>query len=396
MALRRLPFLMIALLFVDFIDEFAAGVPTVGIPGLQADFELTYSTAAFLVFTGPILVGWILEPPIFLLADRYPKKWFVCGGLLVMGVLDLVIGLSGTFVVVAGALLLTAAASGAGVSLSQATLMDAYPEDRERLMTRWVFMGAAGDLAAPALFWLLAVLALGWREAFLVTGAMIVVYALVLMRRPFPEVQASVDDDGEDDVPMRVALRTAFRDRKLLLWLFGAWLCNLMDEILVAFGALHLRDDLGADAETRSLVLMGMMAGFLVGLVLLDRLLARFDPLRLLIVASVGTAVSYVAWLAASTAPTAGVWMFATGVFGVSLYPLAKAQAYRALPGRSGMLNAMAHVFTPLDLLLPLLMGLVADRFGLLPALAILLAQPIGLFLIALSQIRAAEPTAKS
>ena len=169
MALRRLPFLMLVLLFVDFIDEFASGIPTVGIPGIQSDFELTYTTAAFLVFTGPIFVSWILEPPIFLLVDRYPKKWFVCGGLFAMGAIDLIIGLSGTFAVVAGALLLLYTASGAGVSLSQATLMDTYPEERERLMTRWVFMGATGDLAAPALFWLLAVFALGWRASSLVS-----------------------------------------------------------------------------------------------------------------------------------------------------------------------------------------------------------------------------------
>jgi len=51
------------------------------------------------------------------------------------------------------------------------------------------------------------------------------------------------------------------------------------------------------------------------------------------------------------------------------------------------MLNAMTHVFTPLELALPLLLGFVADRFGLVPALAILLAGPIGLSVIGLSQL---------
>ena len=54
------------------------------------------------------------------------------------------------------------------------------------------------------------------------------------------------------------------------------------------------------------------------------------------------------------------------------------------------MVNAMAHIFTPLDFLLPLLLGLVADRFGLLPALAVLIAQPVGLFLLASRSIRRA------
>ncbi len=386
MALRRLPFLVLALLFVDFIDEFASGIPTVGIPGIQSDFELSYSAAAFLVFTGPTFVGWILEPPIFLLADRYSKKCFVCGGLFAMGALELIMGLSGTFIVVAGGLLLMYTASGVGVSLSQATLMDTYPNDRERLMTRWVFMGATGDLAVPALFWLLALFALGWREAFVISGLFIVLYALLLSRQRF-EAPPALEED-EVALGIWAALKVAFRDRKLLIWLFGSWLCSLMDELLVAFGALHMRESLGADSETRSVILMCLMLGSVVGLVALDRLLARFDPLELLIAACLGTAVSYVAWLTAGSAIASGIWMFATGLFSSALYPLAKAQAYRALPGRSGMLNAMAHIFTPLDIVTPLALGLVADRFGLPAALAVLLVQPIGLFGIALTQVR--------
>ncbi len=381
MALRRLPVLMMALLFVDFIDEFASGMPTIGAPGLQSEFEIRYSTAAFLIFTGPLFVSWLLEPPLFLLADRTRKKLFVCGGLFAMGVIDLVVGLAGSFYVVAGALLLSGVASGSGVSLAQATLMDLYPEDRERVMTRWVFMGAAGDMTAPALFWVLGVFALGWREAFLATGLVIVAYAAWMVTRAFPEPGRPAEAAAE--VGVREALRAAFRDRPLLLWLFAAWLCSLMDEILVAFGALHLRDNLGADSTTRAVILMALMGGAVVGVAILHRLLARFTPLFLLAWACVGTIVSYTAWLFVRDPMASGVWIFFTGVFEGCLYPLAKAQAYRALPGRSGMLNAMAHLFTPLDVVLPLLLGLLADRFGLLPVLALLLAQPIGLLAIA-------------
>ena len=48
------------------------------------------------------------------------------------------------------------------------------------------------------------------------------------------------------------------------------------------------------------------------------------------------------------------------------------------------MVIALAHIFTPLHIALPLLLGWVADRFGLVPTLLLLSAQPIGLFLIAL------------
>ena len=212
----------------------------------------------------------------------------------------------------------------------------------------------------------------------------ILAYALMLSRQHFPGTPRSGDD--EDAPSMREALGAAFRDRRLLVWLFGSWLCGMMDEILVAFGALHMRDNLDADSATRSVILMCWMVGSLLSLPLLEWLLSRFEPLKLLLVASAGTAIAYVGWLLADDALSSGAWMFATGLFSAPLYPLAKAQAYRALPERSGMLNAIAHIFTPLDVVMPLLLGLVADRFGLIPALTILLAQPLGLFLIALTR----------
>jgi predicted MFS family arabinose efflux permease len=385
LAFRRLPFLILALLGVDFLDEFASGMPTVGAPGIQATFELSYSTIAFVVFTAPLAASFVLEPPLFVLADRYPKKYFVCGGLLAMGVLDVIIGLSGTFWVVAAALFFATTANGCGVSLSQATLMDAYPAEREKMMVRWTFMGSAGDLVAPALFWLLASFALGWREAFLVSGAIVVLYALMLARQTFPEPVADAQNLPEDaeEPSFREITLAALRNRRLLVWLLGVWLCGLLDELLVAFGALYLRDALSADAASRSVVLMAFMVGGMLGLLLLHRLLGRVGSLPLLRLAALGSAASYVAWLSASTIVASAAWMAAVGFFTSALYPIAKAQAYRALPGRSGMVNAVSHVFTPLDVVLPLGLGLVADAFGLLPALAILIAQPVLLFAIA-------------
>jgi MFS family permease len=391
---RRLPLLMAALLFVDFIDEFSAGMPMVGIPGIEATFTLDYTTAAFLVFTLPQLVSFVLEPPLFLLADRFPKKLFVVGGLFGMALCDLAIGLSNGLLPVAIALALSGTASGCGVSLSQATLMDRYPDARARLMTRWTLMGALGDLAAPALFLGLATIALGWREAFLTTAALVAVYALVLALTDFrraPSEDAKVGPTAdEDQLGFRAALALAFSNRRLLLWLAGAWLCSLLDELLVAFGALFIRDDLGADAQTLNAMLLGLMFGGLVGLLVLDRILARYAPCALLKSAAIGCAICYATWLSVNGAFVSALCLFGVGLFSAPLYPIAKAQAYQAIPGHSGLVNALGHAFTPLDLLLPIALGVIADRFGLVWALAVLIAQPLGLLAIASSRLAAA------
>ena len=79
-----------------------------------------------------------------------------------------------------------------------------------------------------------------------------------------------------------------------------------------------------------------------------------------------------------------GALFFGVGLTTAPLYPLAKAQAYRSLPDQAGMVNAVGHVFQPLDIVVPLILGVIADRFGLVPALLLLAAQPAGLLWIAL------------
>ena len=59
-------------------------------------------------------------------------------------------------------------ASGAFVSLSQATLMDADPARHERNMARWTFAGSLGVVAGPITLGAAAMLSLGWRGLFLV------------------------------------------------------------------------------------------------------------------------------------------------------------------------------------------------------------------------------------
>ena len=73
-----------------------------------------------------------------------------------------------------------------------------------------------------------------------------------------------------------------------------------------------------------------------------EALLRRFAPLRLLGVSAALCAVSWFAFLSAESAGAASFWLFATGAFAALQYPIAKAQAYRALPGRSGAVNASA------------------------------------------------------
>lgn len=371
---------MALLLGVELIDELYSGVPSVGSADIQASFQASYQTMAWALLLVPGLVALLVEPALFVLADRYPRKWFVCGGLLAMAVAAFAAAAAPSVPVLAGAVALSYIASGCGVSLSQATLIDARPEARERVMARWTLLGTIGDLAAPVLMATLAAVALGWRSGYVVAGAVTLACALLLARQRFP---APVADDDDDEPGIGAALLAAVRNRRLLLWLGATALCDLMDEILVVFATLYLRDHLHAGPIERSIILVACVAGEVCGLAIADRLLARMPPLRVLIVSCVSCAALYLAWLAAPTVWLSALLMAGVGVTVAPLYPIVSAQAYAALPGRSGTVNAAGHVFTPLALALPWLLGWIADHAGVISALALLIVQPVGIAALA-------------
>jgi FSR family fosmidomycin resistance protein-like MFS transporter len=62
-------------------------------------------------------------------------------------------------------------------------------------------------------------------------------------------------------------------------------------------------------------------------------------------------------------------------------YPILQGRLYSALPGQSASLMAIGAVTTPIAKLLPLLIGLLADQFGLQTAMWILLLGPLALLI---------------
>jgi MFS family permease len=384
-------------------------VPAVGAASIQDSLGTSHQGVALGLLSGPLLLALVLEPVLFVLADRYPRKIFICGGLFAMAGAAFVAAWAPGPIALGLTLGVAYVASGCGATLAEATLVDARPHERERTMTRWSMMGMVGDLAAPALMAAVAWAALGWRHAFVVVGIAVGLWALALTRVGFPVPATSAEPptaiagpgDGAgiadsaiavtDPPPRRASLRSALRPR-LLLWLLAATFCDLLDEILVVFASIHLRDALGAGAGARSVVLAAFVAGSAAGLAITDRLLQRMAALRVLALSSLLCAGLYLAWLAAPTVGLSAVLMIGVGATAAPLYPIAAAQAYAALPGRSGTVHAIGHLFTPLSMAFPLALGWIADQASPAAALLVLVAQPVVVGALAVGTMRARTP----
>lgn len=383
---------MALLLGVELLDELTSGVPAVGAAEIRVAMSTSYAATLGILSLVPGVVALVIEPVLFVLADHYPRKWFVCGGLLAMGGASIAAALAPGPITLALALAVVWVGSGSGVALSQATLVDANPEQTERVLARWVLFGELGDLLAPALLAGLIALGLGWRAGFAIVGLLVLARTALLLRERFPEV---VSED-EDEPSVLESVMAALRNRELLGWLAATAFCDLLDDLVVVFAALYLRDELGVDATTRSFVFGAGVTGAIVGAWATERWLARVAPLRLLAFSSVACALVYLAWLATPNVWLGALLFAAVGLTAAPMYPIACAQCYAALPGRSGTVNAAGHLTTPITLALPWLLGLLADTAGLRAALALLLLQPLVLGLAAVLSLRGAprEPDA--
>jgi FSR family fosmidomycin resistance protein-like MFS transporter len=230
---------------------------------------------------------------------------------------------------VAGLVLLFPA-SGAFVGLSQASLMDAAPETRERGMALWTLAGWGGVAAGP----LLVALGVPWRAAFAASA----VAALALVGRLARRLPTNEAGDGD----VRGALR-ALRSREVVRWLIVVELQDLAGDAVLAFLALYLVDVAGADPQTAALgVLVWGLAG-LAGNVVVLHALRRVDGVRWLRATAVGVALAFPAFQLVSGLGAKLALAAAIGALQAGWYPIAQARLYAALPGRSGAaLGALA------------------------------------------------------
>lgn len=385
--LRRGAAAAIALIYVDFLDELGSGVGPVSAADIRDDLGLGYGELGLILLVAPLLLSMFIEGPLLLLlSDRWRRDRVAALCVALMGVCMLAAAGAGTAWALAAALGVWGSLSGVGCGLSQGMLMDAYPEARERWMTRWTLMGTLGDAATPALIVGAVALGLGWRGALVGAALLFGIHALVLARVRLPTTVPDCEDGGGEREPEQSLwsrLRAGLGDRELLMWLGACALCCLLDEILVAFGAVFLRDELGAGIEVQGLAFTVAALGGALGLVLADVLLRRVDARRLLLGAALATGLVFGAWLQARSIPASVALLGLLGLVGAPLYPICAARAYAARPGQAGLVAAIDQLFAPVPLLAPLLVGFVADRVGIELALTILVLEPLGVAVVA-------------
>ena len=322
-------------------------------------------------------LAFFVETPLLAWSERVRARWFSAASLAIVALSAFAAAMSSSRWSFLLALAVYGPASGCALCVAEGLVVEAARHSRERAMARLSLAANAGDLAVPLLLAILSCYGLGWRAAFVVAGGFALVLAIVhASARSLDRLSSGANGDPEHHAPtIREALRMAFATRSLLGWSFACASTNLLDEVLVAFSALHMHA-LGATPGQRSFAVAAWIFGGFVGLAGLERFDGRSSARRWLLSASAATAIA-ITTLAVSHSTRMGTCaLFLIGVAGSTLHPMAKARAYAALPSRPALVNAVGAVLLPFEMAAPVAIGIVATRAGSLWAIVCLLVAP--------------------
>ncbi len=362
-------------------DELQSGVPIVGAPALGDDLGLGRGLSLMAVLlAGPTLTGLVLEPVVLAWSDRVDRRPLLRAGLLGMALFPALAALLPQPWLLPWLVGLWGTSSGVACGIAQGAAVTSSG-DPDRAMTRWTLAAVVGDVLAPLVLGLVVALGLPWRAAFGVAALAPLVLLAATFRVELPPL-VEEDEDGGAAGDVRTALRSP-----VLPWLLAVASCNFLDEILLALVALRLDGRPDATAQ-----MMALLAGGGLGLVAIELGWLTVDRRRLLVGSALASGLALLAWVATEDPILGGACLLAVGAAGALHYPLAKAAAYAAVPGRPGLVNALdGLLLSPADVLAPLLVGAVASGLGLRAALLVLLLQPIAVGLAALVARRARE-----
>src|SRR5688572_24991192 len=270
------------LLAIELLDELVFGVREAAWPLIQRDLGLDYAQIGVLLAVPGFLAN-LIEPVLGILGDVWRRRALVLGGGVVFGIGLLLTAASNDYWVLLIAMIVLYPASGAFVSLSQATLMDTEPARHEQNMARWTFAGSLGAVGGTLLVSGAAFVGLDWRVLFLLMAALTALLLLVARRFTFP--RPGQDEEIEVKLGFVAGLKSAvgaLRRREVLRWLVLLECSDLMLDILFGFLALYFANEVGVEPETAALAVTLWLVVGLVGDFLLIPLVERVRGLSYL------------------------------------------------------------------------------------------------------------------
>jgi MFS transporter, FSR family, fosmidomycin resistance protein len=369
-------------LLIEFLDELVFGIGETAWPLIRSDLHLTY-TQIGLLMSLPGIIAAFIEPFLGILGDVWKRRILILGGGVFFVISLALTAVSKSFLPLLISFIIFFPASGAFVSLSQATLMDSAPDRHAQNMARWTSAGSLGNVLGPLLLGLFVYFGLGWRGAY----ALLAIVATACLLAAFRLVPP--DDSSHTHLPsfksvfdgFRAAL-SALKRREVWRWVILLEFSDLMLDVFLGFLALYFVDVAHAtDAEAGIAVTLWLALGMLTDFIFIPFIDRQPDGMKFLRRTAALELIAFSVFLLVPGFIPKLIAVVFVNIFNTGWYPILKGSLYSALPGQSASIMAIESVTTPLAKLLPLLVGLLADKFGLGIAIWLLLLGPLALMI---------------
>jgi FSR family fosmidomycin resistance protein-like MFS transporter len=355
------------------------GAWTAAWPSIRTDLNLDYVQIGLLLSL-PQVVANLIEPVFGILGDTWNRRALIRAGSVAFVAGLLFIAAADRFWILLVTLMILSPGSGAFVGLSQATLMDLAPQRHEQNMARWALAGSLGMLVGPLALGAAIATGFGWRATFLAFAvfsaaiAATVWTARIAQHREEPAARL-----GPALVQgVRAALRS-LRRKEVVRWLTLLQASDLMLDVFFGFLALYFVDVVGMSGGEAGFAILIWTGVGLLGDMLLIPLIERVDGMRYLRASAVAVLITLPAFLLAGAGIPKLLLVGMLGLLNSGWYSILQARLYSAMPGQSATVLTLMNLFGLAGGLVPLLLGIVADRFGLTAAMWLLLAAPVAL-----------------
>jgi MFS transporter, FSR family, fosmidomycin resistance protein len=376
--------LTLIFLLIEFFDELHYGIFGAALPSIKADLGLNYNQIGMLLGL-PGLVNTAIEPVLMILGDTNWRRNLIAFGGLALSISLLLFASASTFSILLLASILAFPASGAFVSLSQASLIDRHPSTEAQMMARWTVLGSIGNLLGPLLVYGGLAIALSWRWMFaslcFLAAGLTLSYWMRTNQHLAIQKKARLPKTYTGLSALAGKLWYALRQRELMRWTILLLASDLLLDTFTGYLALYLTDAAGFTARQASLAFSVCMLASLAADLSLIPLLERYNGRRIVRASALLAIALYPIWLFVSPGWAKILLLVAVRLATIGWYPVLKSEAFRSLTGQSGTVMAIDSLSGLAGGGITWIVGAVAGRAGVGTAMWLLLAGPICLLI---------------
>lgn len=325
----------------------------------------------------PNVAAALVEPILGLLAGAgHRRRIVVVGGIAFGGALLVTALAQNAWMLLIGFVILYPA-SGAFVSLSQATLMDLDSSQRERGMALWTLAGSVGVTVGPLVLVGAVFIGVGWRGVYFLFVLPALPLALLVRRHVFEARTRSTMREG------LYAAVTALRSWPVVRWLLMLEAGDAMGDLLNGYIALYAVDAVGATPVQAGLAVFAFTAAGLAGDALLLQVLRRVRGVSYLRISAALVLPVYPAFLLIHGFLPKLIPLILIGLLRAGWYALPQAGLYAEIPETSSSILILSNVGSLVSAGIVVMFGVAAQRAGIGNAMWILLLGPMTLLLLA-------------